>query len=267
MPNLAVFAFDTQKIRFVDGKPVANDVAITLGYSDPAKTVSTKVDKENRSVTKMVTVDGKRRSVTVLEEAGIYQLIFSSKIPAAKTFQQWVFSQVLPEIRKSGGYNLNEDQRRIETRETLAKKTRKALTDQVKAHLEDMGIYADPKSARVFSVAHDHINKLLTTETAKQMRNRLKKESGQEVKDSDLLRDWYPQTRLIDYIMLTKAAAGFMAMARKAGEQVTPIEAIDRGYQFTFGFEGYEPTPINFAENIKEARARIAGSSGQRLIK
>lgn len=104
MTSLAVFNFDSQEIRFVDGKPVANDVAKVLGYADPSKTVSTKVDAENKSVTAVVTVDGKLRDVMILEEAGIYQLIFGSKLPSAKAFQKWVFSDVLPSIRKTGSY-------------------------------------------------------------------------------------------------------------------------------------------------------------------
>ena len=101
--SLSVFDFQKQEIRFVDGKPVANDVAQALGYSDPAKTVSTKIDPENKGVTKMVTPGG-IQSVTVLEEAGIYQLIFGSKLQSAKQFQQWVFQEVLPQIRKTGSY-------------------------------------------------------------------------------------------------------------------------------------------------------------------
>lgn len=52
----------------------------------------------------MVTVDNKLRDVIVLEEAGIYQLIFSSKLPSAEAFQDWVFEEVLPSIRKTGTY-------------------------------------------------------------------------------------------------------------------------------------------------------------------
>lgn len=104
MTNLSVFDFKGYEVRFVDGKPVANDVAAVLGYVDPAKTVSTKIFSQNKSVTKTVTVDGKYRSITVLEEAGIYQLIFGSKLDSAQAFQQWVFQEVLPSIRKTGGY-------------------------------------------------------------------------------------------------------------------------------------------------------------------
>lgn len=105
MVNLSVFQFESNDVRFVDGKPVANDVARILGYSDPAKTISTKVKDKNKGVTKLVTPGGVQ-SVTVLEEAGIYQLIFGSKLPSAEKFQDWIFEEVLPAIRKTGTYSL-----------------------------------------------------------------------------------------------------------------------------------------------------------------
>lgn len=104
--QLSIFNFEGYEVRFVDDKPVANDVASILGYADPAKTVSTKVKLKYRSVTKMVTVDGKLRDVTVLEEGGIYQLILSSKLPIADKFQDWLFEEVLPSIRKTGSYSI-----------------------------------------------------------------------------------------------------------------------------------------------------------------
>ncbi|MFM6183284.1 MAG: Bro-N domain-containing protein, partial [Dolichospermum sp.] len=48
------------------------------------------------------------QSVTVLEEAGIYQLVFGSKLPSAKIFQKWVFEEVLPSIRKTGSYSASK---------------------------------------------------------------------------------------------------------------------------------------------------------------
>ena len=104
MSNLAVFCFEGQDVRFVDGKPVANDVAKILGYADPAKTISTKVKDKHKGVTKMVTPGG-IQSVTILEEPGIYKLVFGSKLPSAEKFQDWVFEEVLPAIRKTGQYN------------------------------------------------------------------------------------------------------------------------------------------------------------------
>jgi anti-repressor protein len=105
MSNLTVFQFDAQDVRFVDGKPVASDVAKVLGYADPQATISKKVSSQNKGVAKMETPGG-MQSVTVLEEPGIYQLIFSSKLESAQRFQQWVFSEVLPSIRKTGSYSV-----------------------------------------------------------------------------------------------------------------------------------------------------------------
>jgi prophage antirepressor-like protein len=105
MTELITLQFQAFDVRFIDGKAVANDVATVLGYADPASTISKKVFEQNRSVAKMETLDGKQRDVTVLEEAGIYQLIFSSKLETAKEFQQWVFEEVLPSIRKTGSYS------------------------------------------------------------------------------------------------------------------------------------------------------------------
>lgn len=107
MNSITVFDFESHSIRFIDGKPVANDVAKVLGYADPAKTISTKVKPKNKGVTNLVTPGG-MQSVTVLEEAGIYQLIFNSKLPNAEKFQDWVFEEVLPSIRKTGSYSIKE---------------------------------------------------------------------------------------------------------------------------------------------------------------
>ncbi|MFM8006505.1 MAG: Bro-N domain-containing protein [Dolichospermum sp.] len=107
MNNISIFEFESQSIRFVDGKPVANDVAKVLGYADPTNTVRKKVDTEYKGVAKMATPGG-IQSVTVLEEAGIYQLVFGSKLPSAKIFQKWVFEEVLPSIRKTGSYSASK---------------------------------------------------------------------------------------------------------------------------------------------------------------
>jgi prophage antirepressor-like protein len=105
MTSLAVFAFESQEIRFVDGKPVANDVAKVLGYKNPANAVNRMVKASNKGLCDLQTPSG-IQSTTVLEESGIYQLIFGSKLPAAESFQEWVFSEVLPSIRKTGKYEL-----------------------------------------------------------------------------------------------------------------------------------------------------------------
>jgi prophage antirepressor-like protein len=113
MSSLAVLNFEDQEIRFIDGKPVANDVAKVLGYKDPVNTIRKRVKEKNKGVGALATPGG-IQSVVVLEEAGIYQLIFGSKLPSAEKFQDWVFEEVLPAIRENGFYGAPESQHNLE---------------------------------------------------------------------------------------------------------------------------------------------------------
>lgn len=135
MSSLSVFAFEGHDIRWVDGLPVANDVAAVLGYKYPSKAVSTKVSTKNKGVAKMVTPGG-TQSVAVLEEAGIYQLIFGSKLESAQQFQDWVFSEVLPQIRKTGSY-IQKPQTYLEALKALvAKEEERILLEETNRLLE-----------------------------------------------------------------------------------------------------------------------------------
>ena len=116
MSEIQLFQFESQEVRFIDGKPVANDVAAVLGYADPATAVYKKVDPEYKSVAKMETVDGKLRDVAVLEEPGIHQLIMSSKLDSAKRFQRWVLEEVLPALRKTGSYSIQSQPQNTQLR-------------------------------------------------------------------------------------------------------------------------------------------------------
>lgn len=90
----------------IDGDPwfVGRDVAAALGYREIAKAVREKVDIEDKGVSEMDTPGGKQQ-ITIINESGLYSLIMSSKLPSAKQFKRWVTSEVLPSIRKTGGYS------------------------------------------------------------------------------------------------------------------------------------------------------------------
>lgn len=89
----------------IDGEPwfVGKDVAAVLGYSNVRKAVPDHVDNEDKLRTK-IRYAGQNREVTLINESGLYSLILSSKLPNAKKFKRWVTSEVLPAIRKTGGY-------------------------------------------------------------------------------------------------------------------------------------------------------------------
>ena len=108
MSNITPFHFGDNQVRtLVDeqGIPlfVGKDVAAALGYKNPAKAVRTHTDEEDQGVSKMDTPSGSQ-SITVINESGVYALIFNSKLEQAKQFKRWVTSEVLPSIRKHGAY-------------------------------------------------------------------------------------------------------------------------------------------------------------------
>ena len=88
------------------GEPyfVGKDVADILGYKNSRKAIADHVDEEDKGVTKCDTLGGVQE-LTVINESGVYALIFGSKLPAAKKFKRWVTSEVLPSIRKTGSYS------------------------------------------------------------------------------------------------------------------------------------------------------------------
>lgn len=82
---------------------LAVDAAKALKYSNPQKAIRDHVDEEDK-LTEQFVLSGQRRDVIMINESGLYSLILSSKLPAAKAFKRWVTSEVLPSIRKTGGY-------------------------------------------------------------------------------------------------------------------------------------------------------------------
>ena len=107
MNELQTFNFNDQEVRtlMINNDPyfVGKDVATVLGYSRTADAIKAHVDEEDK-LTRQFTDSGQRRSMTIINESGLYSLILSSKLPTAKKFKRWVTSEVLPAIRKHGAY-------------------------------------------------------------------------------------------------------------------------------------------------------------------
>lgn len=90
---------------------VGKDVARALGYGEGKSlnnAVAKHVDGEDKGVTEMMTRGGKQ-NVTIINESGLYALVFGSKLPSAKKFKHWVTSEVLPTLRKTGKYEIPKD--------------------------------------------------------------------------------------------------------------------------------------------------------------
>ena len=94
----------------IDGNPyfVGKDVADILGYQNGSRDVNRHVDEEDRQ--KVMIFDGNQDKETIIiNESGLYSLVLSSKLASAKRFKRWVTSEVIPSIRKNGGYIANQE--------------------------------------------------------------------------------------------------------------------------------------------------------------
>lgn len=110
MNNLQIFSneeFGAVRTMVIDNEIwfVGKDVADALGYAEPRSAVSKKVDDTDRGVAEMETPSGKQ-IMTIINESGLYALIFGSRLESAKRFKHWVTSEVLPAIRKTGHYEM-----------------------------------------------------------------------------------------------------------------------------------------------------------------
>lgn len=89
----------------IDNEPwfVGKDVATALGYKNTADAIGKHIDTDDK-LTSQIAIAGQRRDVVVINESGVYALIFGSKLESAKRFKHWVTAEVLPSIRKTGSY-------------------------------------------------------------------------------------------------------------------------------------------------------------------
>ncbi|MFU9937065.1 phage antirepressor KilAC domain-containing protein [Fannyhessea vaginae] len=117
---------------------VGKDVAQALGYSNQRDALARHVDDEDKGVVKRDTPGGVQ-DLTTINESGLYSLVLSSKLPSAKRFKRWVTSEVLPALRRQGGYmlaNANETPEQIMARALKiadeALKRKDALIEEMK---------------------------------------------------------------------------------------------------------------------------------------
>lgn len=111
MNELKVFNFDGSGIRTltIGSEPyfVGKDVADVLGYQNGSRDINRHVDEDDRR--KNMVFDGNQNKETIIiNESGLYSLILGSKLPSAKRFKRWVTSEVLPAIRKTGMYAVDQ---------------------------------------------------------------------------------------------------------------------------------------------------------------
>ena len=112
MNELKVFdspEFGQVRTIVINSEPwfLGKDVAVALGYKNTSDAISKHVDDEDKGVAKCDTLGG-MQDLSIINESGVYSLVFGSKLPNAKKFKHWVTSEVLPSIRKHGMYAVDE---------------------------------------------------------------------------------------------------------------------------------------------------------------
>lgn len=125
----------------IDNEPwfVGKDVATSLGYERATKAIQDHVDSEDKDEIPIQDSIGRMQKTPIISESGLYALIFSSKLESAKRFKHWVTSEVLPSIRKTGGYDMKQPQGKellalavLEAQKTIEEQT--AQIEEMKPH-------------------------------------------------------------------------------------------------------------------------------------
>ena len=155
MNGLQTFAneeFGAVRSLMIEDMPwfVGRDVATALGYAKPRNAISVHVDDEDKnSALIQGAIQGGTQgnpNMTIINESGLYSLILSSKLPAAKRFKRWVTSEVLPAIRRSGGYGTATQAAEPETVAAETLPARETMNDD---YLRAASIVASCKNERL----------------------------------------------------------------------------------------------------------------------
>lgn len=169
--------FGSIRATNINGEPwlVGKDVAEVLGYSDTNKAIAMHVNDDDKLNDKTASSLGQRGG-WLINESGVYSLIFGSKLPKAKEFKHWVTSEVLPSIRKNGGYIAGQEtmtdseliaKALIVAQRTLAERNR--LLEEQKPKV----IFADAVAASKSTILIGELAKILKANGLDTGQNRL----------------------------------------------------------------------------------------------
>ncbi len=158
MNEVAVFNYESQQVRSIvrGGVPyfVLSDVCRVLGLSNPTM-VAKKLDLDERAKSDLGLQE---RNVTIINESGLYAVILRSDKPQAKPFRKWVTSEVLPSIRKTGGYQIKPTDELRQKNILIREQNAKIRTAQLLYKI------ADKTETDYKQVLHARITHLLTGE-------------------------------------------------------------------------------------------------------
>lgn len=215
--------FGEVRTLVVNSEPwfVGSNVATILGYTNPQKAIRDHVDDDDK-LTERIVLSGQNREVVIINESGMYSLILSSKLPTAKKFKHWVTSEVLPAIRKTGGYMVSKQD---DTPELIMARALKVAEDTINRHkqqleqaneriaLQDTQLkqqapkvkYVDNVLQSVNTYTTTQMSKELGLREAKQLYNNLKehgymfKQSGQWLLTAKYSEKGYTKSRTYQF--------------------------------------------------------------------
>lgn len=191
---------------------VGKDIAESLGYANPKNAVPTHVSEEDKLSTQ-IEYAGQRREVTVVNESGLYALIFGSKLESAKRFKRWVTSEVLPAIRQTGQYqmqNLSDEMKAILMHDEKIVKMDSRILNLEKNMVIDYGqqlVLANLVSSAVIEIlggkesnAYREISKKVFSECNRDIKNYFNVNSRNNIpkkrfdEATDYIKEWEPCT-------------------------------------------------------------------------
>ena len=132
---------------------IGKEVAEKLGYARGRKAVLDHVDAEDRDEVPFQDAIGRMQKTSIINESGLYSLILSSKLPQAKEFKRWVTKDVLPSIRKNGGYIRNQEN--LSKEEILANAV--LLANNLIAEKEKVIEDLEPKAKYFDELVNNHL--------------------------------------------------------------------------------------------------------------
>ena len=145
--NFSNAEFGNVRAMLIDGEPwfVGKDVAKALGYKNPRDALKNHVpDKYKKDGVAIRDPIGREQKPVLINESGMYKLVFRSKLENAEKFSDWVCEDVLPSIRKTGSYSLVRDQRWFETR-IGTKLSHHIFTDAIKLLIPHLRKYGETR--------------------------------------------------------------------------------------------------------------------------
>lgn len=141
MNELQIFNFESSEVRtqLIDDEPwfIGKDVAEILGYERPDNAIRNHVDDDDKLM-HQISASGQFRNMILINESGMYALIFGSKLENARKFKRWITRDVLPIIRKTGSYQVPMDQEDIMIQTLQTQKEIKANLRLVQDDVADL---------------------------------------------------------------------------------------------------------------------------------